>query len=166
MPVAIEMIRAAAPFDGWLRRAIHDLKYHGEWARGDDLGNLIAAAAADLPRCDVVMPTPLHPSRLRLRGFNQSRLLAEPVARSLGLPLREGLVRTRRTGAQVHLAAEARLENVAGAFVVVPGTSLDGATVLLIDDVVTTGATLGACADALVAAGAAQVVAATLAREM
>jgi competence protein ComFC len=119
-----------------------------------------------LPQIDALVPVPLHLSRLRQRGFNQSLLLAQEAGGLLGVEVKEALVRTRRTDAQVNLGAEERKANVAGAFAVQPKIPIAGLSVVLIDDVVTTGSTLSACAEALVAAGAASVMATSLAREM
>jgi ComF family protein len=149
-----------------LRGAIVQFKYHGEWARAAHLGEPLAGAIADMQRVDVLIPVPLHPSRLRQRGFNQSLLLAQQAGGLLGVEVKEALIRTRRTDAQVNLGVEQRKANVAGAFAVHPHISVAGLSVVLIDDVVTTGSTLSACAGALVGAGAATVMAASLAREM
>lgn len=166
LPEQLAMVRSVGPFAGWLREAIHRLKYHGEWARADDLGGLLADAIVDLPRCDLVLPVPLHPSRRKLRGFNQSALLAEAIGRSHSLAVGNVLIRTRRTHAQVDLHAAARATNVAGAFAVAGNVALTGKSVLIVDDVITTGATLAACTDALREAGAETVAAATLARDL
>jgi ComF family protein len=120
----------------------------------------------------VIVPVPLFHSRERERGFNQSRLLAEglrnriekhPGGRKIVVDARL-LVRTRATAPQVRLKFQARKENVRGAFAVAKPESVRGRSVLLVDDVMTTGATLSACAAALKKAGAAKVIALTLAR--
>lgn len=115
---------------------------------------------------DALVPVPLHPARLRQRGFNQSLLLARRAAEVLNVPVEEHLLRTRRTGAQVHLTADERVTNVMGAMALRPGSSIAGRTFVLIDDVITTGSTLGACAAVLSQGGAQQVKAATICREL
>ncbi len=109
---------------------------------------------------------PLHAARLRQRGFNQSQLLARHAGYSLGIEVKEALIRTRRTDAQVNLGSEERAINVVGAFAVQQAIPVAGLSIVLIDDVITTGSTLSACADALIDAGATTVKAASLAREM
>jgi competence protein ComFC len=165
-PENLEQVRSVGPFDGWLRGAVVQFKYHGEWARAAQLGEHLAAAVAHLQQVDALIPVPLHSARLRQRGFNQSLLLAERAGDLLGLEVKEALVRTRRTDAQVHLGAEQRVANVAGAFAAKPGIPMVGRSFILIDDVITTGSTLSACAEALISAGATSVKAASLAREM
>jgi ComF family protein len=165
-PDNLEQLRSVGPFDGWLRGAIVQFKYHGEWARAAHLGGSLTTAVARLHHVDALIPVPLHPARLRQRGFNQSLLLAQHAGEQLGVDIKEALVRTRRTNAQVGLGAEARMTNVAGAFAVHPSIPVAGLSIALIDDVVTTGSTLSACAEALISAGAASVKAASLAREM
>jgi ComF family protein len=116
---------------------------------------------------DVVVPVPLHRWRLVRRGFNQALVLARPLCREHGLACRpEILVRRRYTRPQVGLDQASRRRNVAGAFMAPPrhGRLLDQATVLLVDDVYTTGATLRECARTLLNAGAARVHALTLVR--
>lgn len=103
---------------------------------------------------------PLHPARLRRRGFDQARLLAQALAPRLSVPCRPLLERTRRTAPQARLSARERLRNVQGSFA--PRRPVEG-TVLLVDDVFTTGATLGACSNALYRAGAGAVLLAVLA---
>ena len=165
-PANLEQVRSVGPFDGWLRGAVVQFKYHGEWARTAHLGALLAGSIAHLQPVDMLVPVPLHPTRLRQRGFNQSLLLAQFAGDVLGFEVTEALVRTRRTDAQVSLGAEQRKANVAGAFAVKPGRVVTGLSIVLIDDVVTTGSTLSACARELIGAGAVSVKAVSLAREM
>lgn len=164
----MDAARAAGPYAGWLRAAIQAFKFEDESDRAGHLAGLLAAAVADAGPFDLAVPVPLHPSRLRERGYNQSALLAAGVARAVGADAADALVRIRATSQQAKLDAAARRANVAGAFAVAPGLAPDalvGRTVLLIDDVATTGSTAGACAAVLVAAGAARVVLGTLARD-
>ena len=158
--------RAAALHDGPAKRAVHALKYEDRQDLGPMLGLWLARAGAELlGEADVVVPVPLHPLRLLLRGFNQSGVLAARMvaadARLTGrrLPVVEALRRVRRTRAQVGLGQGARRRNVAGAFAVREARlpAITGRSVLLLDDVVTTGATIEACARALKRAGAARV---------
>ncbi len=159
-----------APFfyGGALARAIVACKYgdRPDLARG--LAHLLLAEQYELraQRFTCAIPVPLHPLRLAERGYNVPALLLAPLARALAIPLvTRSLERVRPTVQQVSLPRAARQENVASAFAVRAGAerSLAGARVLLLDDVYTTGATLGACADALHRAGAAVVVARALA---
>jgi ComF family protein len=119
-----------------------------------------------MQQAEALVPVPLHAARLRQRGFNQSLLLAQHAGRLLGIEVKDALIRTRRTDAQVNLGSEQRKINVAGAFAVQPRLPVAGLSVVLIDDVITTGSTLSACAKALRSAGATSVTAASLAREM
>jgi ComF family protein len=151
--------------DGALRQAIHHLKYRHRRELADTLGELLAAywQEASLP-ADLVIPVPLHAGRLEERGYNQAALLARGLVARVPLALNEtGLTRTRETAPQVELKASERTSNVRDAFAWV-GDELDGVSVLLIDDVCTTGSTLGACALSLRQAGVGSVWALTLAR--
>lgn len=151
-------------FDGTLRGAVHRLKYRRQQCVALVLAELLQARlGGHLTTIDAVLPVPLHPSRLRERGFNQSELIAASLARSLHLPLLGGLVRKEATRSQVGLDGRERRQNVANAFVW-RGACPPPRQLLLIDDVLTTGATLQACAQALIAAGAASVTAAAVAR--
>lgn len=165
LPSALHAVRSVAAYDGWLREAIQAFKYHGETARAEHLAAILAPLLADLEPFDYLCPVPLHPKRQRRRGYNQSRLLAEGVARIRGYRVKEVAVRVRETEQQARLGATARQANVQGAFAVSPAAQVHGARIVLVDDVLTTGATLGSCAAALMAAGAACVAAVTLARE-
>ena len=129
------------------------------------LGNLMTTYWQQHPMAvDVVVPVPLHASRLRERGYNQAALLACELAQQAGLAIdEETLVRKHATAPQVELNAKQRKENVRDAFCC-SGNALAGKRVLLIDDVCTTGATLEACAVALCENGARSVQALTLAR--
>ncbi len=163
-------------YDHPLDLAIHALKYRGKY-RGkrrlaEPLGRLLAETyrremgAAWPP--DAVLPVPLHARRLAERGYNQSALLARALSREVGLPVVEdALRRARNTPQQVRLNAAQRRKNVSGAFACAPGHPLVvGRRLLLLDDVCTTGATISACAEALLAAGARQVWGLVLARQM
>jgi ComF family protein len=112
------------------------------------------------------VPVPLHARRERRRGYNQARLLARVAGRSAGIPIEEVLIRTRSTDQQVGLDADARRRNVRGAFAVRDGADISGRRFVLVDDVLTTGSTLGNCAETLVSGGAVWVGAVTLAREL
>ena len=165
-PKNLEQVRSVGPFDGWLRGGVVQFKYHGEWARAVHLSERMAAAVVHMRQSDALIPVPLHTARLRQRGFNQSLLLAQHIGGLLGIEVKEALIRTRRTDAQVNLGLEQRTVNMAGVFAVQPNFPVAGLSIVLIDDVITTGATLAACAEALISAGATSVNAVTLAREM
>ncbi len=165
LPAELSWVRSIGPFDGWIRGEVIQIKYHGEWGRASNLGVPIAALVHGVD-VDALVPVPLHPSRLRQRGFNQSRVIAKQVAEQAGIELNDVLERTRRTPSQVSLGAADRRENVKGAFSLKRGADVVGLRLVLIDDVITTGSTLGACAEALVLAGAASVAAITVAREL
>jgi ComF family protein len=164
---AFEGARTLYLFQGPVREAVHALKYNHLSALARPMAARMAVylEAEALP-VDTVVPVPLFGRRQRLRGYNQSALLAREVGRLLGLSLAEGgLARRRDTPPQARsVDAEARRRNVAGAFVG-ERRRVEGRRVLLIDDVMTTGATLDACAEALRQAGAASVWALTFARE-
>lgn len=148
---------------GPLRELVHHLKYNGrEWI-GPPLGRHLGARIP--PLYDVVVPLPLHPARERERGFNQAALLASGVGAVLGRPVLTGLLkRFRRTARQADLDRSQRLANLSGAFSAPPADPLlAGRSVLLVDDVLTTGATTTAATRALLAAGARRVDIAVLA---
>lgn len=153
-------VRAAGELAGPLRDAVHALKYRAEHALAAELGGLVARLVArDLATgvvVDAVVPLAMHRSRLRQRGYDQALLLAEQVALSCGLPLLRALHRIRWTRPQVELDRAARLANARGAFAGVAG-SLAGLRVAVVDDVVTTGATLRAGAATARACGARSV---------
>ena len=163
-PPPFEGLRTPYRFTGLARRALLEAKFRGISAHLDPLGD---AAAGVVPRwwtIDAVTPIPLHRSRQRRRGFNQSELIARRVASRLGLPLHADLLRrVRATAPQTTLGAGRRASNVASAFAAAAGDPPAG--VLLVDDVSTTGATFAAGARALLDAGAERVYALAVARE-
>jgi len=168
------MARSYGLYAGNLRKAILHLKFHGRGNLGHRLGALLERVWKALPEpdSDIVVPVPLHPSRRRERGFNQAELLAEGLVRRLrkeerfhGLRLITGsLRRIRATVPQVGLSVAARRENVSGVFSVARPEDVRNRTVVVVDDVMTTGVTLSACAAALKRAGASRVLALSLAR--
>ncbi|MDH5527440.1 MAG: ComF family protein [Nitrospirota bacterium] len=170
-------MRAAPPFararvlggyDGLYGHAVRLLKYREKTSLANYLAGRIRPRAYPdgFWDVDLVMPVPLHPSRLRERGFNQSARLAAAVGRRMGLPVAGHLLeRTVATASQVGLKRRERLRNVARAFAVCDTDSVAGKSVLLVDDVITTGATLSACARALMRAGAVRVNAWAVARQ-
>ena len=164
-PPAYDYARSAALYTGELRDALHALKFGGRRALAAPLGDLAAEqCGAALPDgIDAVIPVPLARERERERGFNQAALLARRIGRRLEVPMRRGwLARIRSTRPQSDLSAAERRANVRGAFRASPLVA--GRHLLLVDDVLTTGATLEACARALSAAGARRVGALTVAR--
>lgn len=161
--------RAVGLFDGVLREAIHALKYDSRPNVAAPLGRLLAGYAESHPELtdvDTVVPLPIHRRRERQRGFNQSALLAGHLAAAVGVPmLTRALVRSVNTAPQVGLDRSARRANVANAFAVAKASEIAGRRLLLIDDVMTTGATCDAASRALLSAGALSVQVLTLARQ-
>jgi len=164
-PPQYDYARAAALYEGALREALHALKFTGRRALSNPLGDLAAEqCVGSLPGgIDALIPVPLARERERERGFNQSTLLARRIGRRLDVPTRPGwLARIRSTRPQSELSAAERRANVRGAFRASDHAA--GRHVLLVDDILTTGATLDACARALRAAGARRVGVLTVAR--
>jgi ComF family protein len=166
-PRIVQRARSIGEYDGTLREIIHSLKYQQRHSLADGLAGLMRAAGRPLlNEADCVVPVPLHPRRERARGFNQARELA----RRLGLPVIDALVRATYTVPQVELPADRRQANVRGAFRLRRplfgrrGTGVKGLRVVVVDDVSTTGSTLDACASMLKEAGVAEVYALTAAR--
>jgi ComF family protein len=165
---AIDGIRSAFRFDGTVRHAIHELKYRNIKSMADCLATLMADYLREnrLPG-EILIPVPLHPKRLRERGYNQSVLLARKLGKITSMPVVEGqLYRLKDSLPQARTATvEERRKNVKKAFAC-RHAAWPGKPLLLIDDVCTSGATLEACAVALKAAGAVSVWGFTLAREI
>ena len=164
----LDGIRSPFRFEGVIRQAIHELKYRNLRSLAGRLAIFLAEyLTADPVEYDVIVPVPLHPRRLRERGYNQSALLARELARLTGGNVMEdSVIRRQPTRPQARtLSVQERRLNVAGAFEC-HGRGLADLRVLLIDDVATSAATLDACATALKQGGAVSVRGMTLAREM
>ena len=142
-------------YDEHAARAIEAFKYAGRTDLARPLADELVRALPASPRFDLVTAVPLHAARERERGYNQSALLARELARRAGIPhLAGALRRVRATAAQARLGPVARRANLRGAFAVSEPETLAGRRVLVVDDVVTTGATLEAALETLAAAGA------------
>lgn len=166
-PPSYVAARAAMRYEGSCKDLIHRFKYNHKSHLRRPLGLImadhLAGFAADC-KPDLLLPVPLHLSRLRSRGFNQSVLLAELLADHWQLPLlRDGLIRTRPTPPQVELTQEQRRCNLKDAFQVRQADQIKKRHIMLVDDVFTTGSTLQACADALLDSGCLSVSAVTIA---
>lgn len=160
--------RAAFVYNEASRALVMKLKYQDELYLAPVFARWLATAGAELlAASDLVVPVPLHYWRMVGRRYNQSLLLARAITRHAGVPLlADGLRRTRRTPQQTGLTRAQREKNVKGAFTVPERhrAAIKGKSILLVDDVMTTGATLNACTETLLKAGAAQVNVLTLAR--
>jgi len=160
-------LRAWAYFEGPIQRAIHKLKYKKDLGLGEKLAqplaDLLLATKWDI---DLVTAVPLDSARQRDRGYNQSLCLARPLAWKIGLPIVASIIkRIKKTRSQVGLSLEERKINVTGAFWA-EQKHVVGKSILIIDDVVTTGSTINSCAEALIKANASRVYGLTLARAM
>jgi ComF family protein len=158
---SLDRCRAIGDYDGSLRAIVHALKYQECRSLAKRLATLMRGCGeVALDGADVAVPVPLHPRRLRARGFNQAADLAD----HLGLPVLEALRRRRATPSQTDLPAARRHANVRDAFEMRRGRQVAGLRIVLVDDVCTTGATLEACARVLRQAGAREITALTAAR--
>lgn len=147
---------------GPLRQLIHQLKFNDRPGLGAPLGRLLGQQVG--AGYDLIVPVPLHPARMRERGYNQAALVAQGLADRIAIPVVEhGLVRLRATDAQSRLGRGDRLRNLQGAFAPLPELHWQGRSVLLVDDVLTTGATAAMAANALLQAGAVAIDLAVLA---
>ena len=162
--------RAAALYGDLVREAIHAFKFGARRGLANPLGDLLAGLGLSaLPGAapDVLVPVPLHPRRVRERGYNQALLLARRLERAWGVPVAaDALLRAVPTLPQADLDAAARRRNVRDAFAVSRPERITGRHVVLVDDVLTTGATAGECARSLYRAGAAAVGVLTVARAL
>ena len=167
-PEPLVQLEWCSPFAGTTRRALHSLKYAGERRLAQPLGEAVAARWARVGAGgDVIVHVPVHATRHRERGYDQAALIAAVAAGALGLPCRAAVVRVRSTAPQFRLDRRDRAANVSQAFAVdqAQRAAIAGRWVILVDDVVTTGATVCEAAWALVGAGAMAVSAITVARE-
>ena len=171
-PLELDGIRAPYLFEGPVREAVYSLKYRGVRAAAPELGRLLARYLDTHPfesrttagPGDLIVPAPLHARRMRDRGYNQAELLARSLSKESGIPLDvSSLTRVRHSSPQVGASREQRRANVKGSFHC--DTDMTGRSIIIVDDVATTGSTLSACASALKAAGASEVWGLALARE-
>jgi ComF family protein len=154
-------------YEGAARSAILTLKFRSGRYLATAMGELLRTELASRPiRADVVVPVPLSAIRRRMRGYNQAALLAEPVAAFLGAALVAGVLHRADRRPQQTLTGVERLRNLDGTITCALPAMVRGRHVVLVDDVVTTGATLSACADALGRAGAGRVSAVAFARDL
>jgi len=158
---------AVYQYDSKVQHLVHLFKYRNipqlALFFGKALGKTIVDRA-DIPPIDILVPVPLHSSRYRERGYNQSALLAREIALHTGIPVREMLKRHIRTRQQASKDRHERMINVSGAFSVINGLTTENACIGLVDDVVTTGSTMNECARVLRAAGARRVIAVSVTR--
>lgn len=150
-----------------LDRLVQLVKYHGRKHLGEVLGRIAGKALAEsaLDKIDLIVPVPLHRKRFRKRGYNQSEWIAKGVSGEMCIPVcPQVLKRNRNTQTQTRLDAAQRQENVDNAFTIPKSSDMKGKSILILDDVITTGATLNACAKVLKACGAERVVGIGLAR--
>jgi ComF family protein len=165
---AFDLARSFATYDDTLSEAVLMLKYDevtqlGDWFAGR-LAEIVSSAAGEW-RADIVVPVPLHAERRRERGYNQAELIARPLAKRLRLSLDANLlIRTKPRPPQLVLSRSEHWKSVRGAYATREGRQVDNLRILLVDDVLTTGATLDACARALKKAGAAAVLGLTVGR--
>lgn len=165
---SFEVAAAAFAYQGPLRRALQRMKYVGARKVASPLAEAAVPALGRLVAISgrvPLTPIPLHPERERVRGYNQAALLADALGRATQLPRSDLLLRTRGTTRQHHLDRAGRLRNLRGAFAVAP-TARPPPAVILVDDILTTSATLDACASVLLEAGCERVFGFTIAREL
>jgi ComF family protein len=167
-PPIYQRARAVLGYDDASRRLVSRFKYHDRTELSHGFASWMARAGSELlTECDIIAPVPLHPLRLFMRRFNQAALLALHLGRACGKAVTPGLLRrVRYTPPQVGLSPEGRRRNVAHVFRLRPrhAARVKGARIVLVDDVLTTGATVESCARVLVRAGAGAVDVLTLAR--
>jgi ComF family protein len=162
-PPAYAVTYAAALYEGQLRTAIGNFKFHQRPNLDRPLALLLAARLPESLNVDLLVPVPLHPARLRERTYNQAWLLARELGRQYNLPAsHDALVKCRVTEPQQILSARQRRENLRGAFVL--KKDIKGRKILVVDDVMTTGVTLDLCSQVLLAGGAERVDVAVVAR--
>ena len=166
-PPAYRLMRSWAVFDSPVQNALHTLKYRRNIGLGDSIGCQMVDFVSSLKwDIDVVIPAPLGRQRLKERGYNQVGLVAQPLAYELGLEyVPQALWKARETRSQVGLTISQRRENVSQAYQANPSV-VKRKSILLMDDVATTGSTISACTEALLSAGAAAIYALTIARAL
>ena len=164
-PPLFDQAVAMGPYEGVLAESIRLFKYHGKTNLAGPLGELLVRELGKLSTADCLIPVPLHPKRLREREYNQALLLCDSIKKQTGLQVIPDIIeRVRETRPQTGLPIKDRRRNVRGAFIVKRPQYIEDRRVMLIDDVLTTGATVNECARILKRAGAKAVYVLTLAR--
>ena len=164
-PPAFSQAWTLYPYQSPLKEAIGLFKYRSKTSLARPMMTLMTTALDSLPHIDLIIPVPLHATRLREREYNQSLLLALGLSQHFHIPMTyTTLVRARQTTPQTALTRKERLKNLRGSFVVTSPQIIEGKTTLLVDDVFTTGTTVNECAKTLRKAGAGKVYVVTLAR--
>jgi competence protein ComFC len=164
LPPEINRMSSVYPFNGWIRDAIHRLKFDGERARAPMLASQVAHIEHELQNSDGIVPVPMHPRRMAARGFNQSELLALHISESYGIPILRALERIEDRGSQVGRNSPERWKAVEGVFACSNVKQIRNRRLIVLDDVITTGATVSSCAQELIRSGAAEVRGLSLAR--
>lgn len=156
---SLRSVHALCRYEGGVKASLHALKFHDKPQRAQALTFLLEQFAPEeaLRGVQAIVPAPLSERRERARGYNQTERIFRPWAKRRALPWHDALVRTRETVPQYGLSRAERRANVKGAFALADGAAFRGETVLLVDDIFTTGATLLACAEILKRAGAKEV---------
>ncbi len=162
-----ERIVRLSLFEHPVRHLIHQIKYHGRWTLAEFLADRLIEqerAKGLLSETELLVPVPLHPWRQMSRGYNQAELIARRIGKRCGIKLASPIVRLKNTETQTHLhSKEKRLENLRDAFGLLKGRAIRGKHVAIVDDVMTTGATLGSVARTLLEAEPASVCAIVIA---
>ena len=164
LPPEIQRLRSIYPFDRWVRSAIHRFKFDGERARAESLSEHFDRLPDLFQDAHAIVAVPMHRNRLRARGFNQAALLAAHVAKRHNIPLIAPLVRIEDRGSQVGRSLPDRWLAVDGVFECVDPAAVRSRRIVILDDVITTGATVSSCATTLAQAGAANVCGVSLSR--
>ena len=169
LPLQAHFNRSFAVFEysDAVQKLVHTMKYKGMSHLAARIGDQLAEACSSenaTQGIDMLVPVPLHAVRFRERGYNQAELLARQVGTALDVELAHALRRVRNTNQQAKFSREQRQENVKDAFKLAKGADVDGKSIALVDDVLTTGSTLSECAKQLASAGAAEVLALTIVR--
>jgi ComF family protein len=158
MHPAILKARAVAAYGGWPAKALHKLKYDRQRERARVIAEWMREPLGHLGPVNVLVPVPLHRDRHQWRGFNQADVIAHHLAKLADLPVEHALQRPKHTDSQTRLNREQRIANMDGAMAISGGWRADPAKhYVLVDDVYTTGTTLGACAEELSKAGATKI---------
>jgi len=148
-----ENLHAAFLYDETLRDMLHEIKFRNKRQTAEGLGHILAESteAESLPKADYIVPIPMHPAKKRARGFNQAEIIARPLSKKLNIPIaRDMLRRVKNTRPQAGLSGRSRRHNLEGAFSFNAKKYSRGVkSVLLLDDIFTSGATIGACAGVL-----------------